>query len=69
MSEAESEHATQRRRVSVDEADGRYEDGGEGMANGDSNLEHMVKNLVRLALASEYSRTAIRRSDINAKGV
>lgn len=29
----------------------------------------MVKKLVRLALASEYSRNPIRRTDINAKGM
>lgn len=28
----------------------------------------MVKKLVRLALASEYSRIPIRRADISAKG-
>jgi melanoma-associated antigen len=28
----------------------------------------MVKKLVRLALASEYSRQPLRRSDITAKG-
>jgi len=28
----------------------------------------MVKKLVRLALASEYSRQPIRRTDITAKG-
>ena len=30
--------------------------------------EQMVKKLVRLALASEYSRQPIRRNDITAKG-
>ena len=29
----------------------------------------MVKKLVRLALASEYSRQPIRRTDITAKGI
>jgi MAGE family len=29
----------------------------------------MVKKLVRLALASEYSRQPIRRTDISAKGI
>ncbi|KAL8985749.1 MAG: hypothetical protein Q9177_004358 [Variospora cf. flavescens] len=32
-----------------------------------ANYEQMVKKLVRLALASEYSRQPIRRSDITAK--
>lgn len=30
--------------------------------------DQMVKKLVRLALASEYSRQPIRRNDITAKG-
>ena len=32
-----------------------------------SNIDVMVKKLVRLALASEYSRQPIRRTDISAK--
>ncbi|KAI4252739.1 MAG: hypothetical protein LQ352_004095 [Teloschistes flavicans] len=53
---------------SVDEA---YDD--EAAADGDtqgagSNYDQMVKKLVRLALASEYSRQPIRRADITAKG-
>jgi melanoma-associated antigen len=32
-----------------------------------SNIDVMVKKLVRLALASEYSRLPIRRADISAK--
>ncbi|MCJ1284191.1 Melanoma-associated antigen F1 [Xylographa opegraphella] len=32
-----------------------------------SSHEQMVKNLVRLALASEYARQPLRRADINAK--
>lgn len=31
-------------------------------------MEFMVKDLVRLALASEYSRAPIRRTDISTKG-
>ncbi|SLM40322.1 MAGE protein, partial [Lasallia pustulata] len=34
---------------------------------GDSSSHQMVKNLVRLALASEYARQPIRRTDISAK--
>jgi len=43
-------------------------EGAEGATQGDGNLDQMVKNLVRLALASEYSRASIRRSDISTKG-
>ena len=32
-----------------------------------SSLDAMVKKMVRLALASEYSRLPIRRTDISAK--
>lgn len=31
--------------------------------------DQMVKKLVRLALASEYSRQPVRRNDITAKGL
>ena len=41
---------------------------GEDMQGVSSN-DQMVKKLVRLALASEYSRIPIRRSDISAKGL
>ena len=34
----------------------------------DNSHEQMVKKLVRLALASEYSRQPIRRVDIASKG-
>ena len=33
-----------------------------------SHMDQMVKKLLRLALASEYSRTPVRRADISAKG-
>ncbi|KAL8647817.1 MAG: hypothetical protein Q9210_005338 [Variospora velana] len=45
--------------------DGNTADGGTQGTGG--NYEQMVKKLVRLALASEYSRQPIRRSDITAK--
>ncbi|THV83831.1 hypothetical protein D6D29_03587 [Aureobasidium pullulans] len=42
--------------------------GGEAsIIQGDGNFYAMVKNMVRLALACEYSRTPIRRADITAK--
>ncbi|KIW73278.1 hypothetical protein PV04_01410 [Phialophora macrospora] len=40
---------------------------GEGGARGHSTENVMIKKLVRLALATEYSRTPLRRSDISAK--
>ncbi|KAL6713307.1 hypothetical protein ACLMJK_008772 [Lecanora helva] len=43
------------------------EEDNEGTQNS-SNHGQMVKKLVRLALASEYSRQPIRRTDITAKG-
>ncbi|KAK6002705.1 hypothetical protein QM012_001455 [Aureobasidium pullulans] len=56
----------QRRRISdVDEDD--FAGGEASTAQGDGNFEAMVKNMVRLALACEYSRTPIRRNDITAK--
>ncbi|KAI4150366.1 MAG: hypothetical protein LQ341_001110, partial [Variospora aurantia] len=39
----------------------------DGTQGNGANYEQMVKKLVRLALASEYSRQPIRRSDITAK--
>ncbi|KAL9003383.1 MAG: hypothetical protein Q9188_003732 [Gyalolechia gomerana] len=42
---------------------------GGGTQSPSSTHEQMVKKLVRLALASEYSRQPIRRADITAKGV
>ncbi|KAI4139302.1 MAG: hypothetical protein L6R39_006360, partial [Caloplaca ligustica] len=54
----------------VASGDGGYDDGtaadGETQGAGSSH-EQMVKKLVRLALASEYSRQPIRRSDITTK--
>ncbi|KAL8922816.1 MAG: hypothetical protein Q9208_004941 [Pyrenodesmia sp. 3 TL-2023] len=47
-----------------------YEDGATtngGTQGAGSSYEQMVKKLVRLALASEYSRQPIRRTDITAK--
>jgi hypothetical protein len=42
--------------------------GGEASnTQGDGTLEVMVKNMVRLALACEYSRTPIRRGDITTR--
>ncbi|THV97842.1 hypothetical protein D6D25_09039, partial [Aureobasidium pullulans] len=56
----------QRRRVSDPEEDD-FADGEASIIQGDGNFDAMVKNMVRLALACEYSRTPIRRADITAK--
>ncbi|KAH0384512.1 MAGE-domain-containing protein, partial [Aureobasidium melanogenum] len=57
----------QRRRVSDDADEDDYAGGEASTTQGDGNFEAMVKNMVRLALACEYSRTPIRRPDITAK--
>jgi DNA-binding PadR family transcriptional regulator len=61
------EQPTQRRRASdpMDEDD--FGNGEASMTQGDSNHDQMVKNMVRLALSCEYSRTPIRRADITTK--
>ncbi|THX14192.1 MAGE-domain-containing protein [Aureobasidium pullulans] len=56
----------QRRRVSDPEEDD-FAGGEASIIQGDGNFDAMVKNMVRLALACEYSRTPIRRADITAK--
>ncbi|OJJ36630.1 hypothetical protein ASPWEDRAFT_108469 [Aspergillus wentii DTO 134E9] len=43
------------------------DDGGDGETHAPSSADVMVKKMVRLALASEYSRGVIRRTDISAK--
>ncbi|KAL8820418.1 MAG: hypothetical protein Q9191_007523 [Dirinaria sp. TL-2023a] len=66
-----SPHPTRRRRsASVSDASSIQDaiDGFEDEDNGGSSQEQMVKKLVRLALASEYSRVPIRRGDIAQKG-
>lgn len=61
------------RRRRVDSEDEEDEEDDESAASSDgetrtpSNIDVMVKKLVRLALASEYSRLPIRRTDISAK--
>ncbi|KAJ5582160.1 MAGE protein [Penicillium sp. DV-2018c] len=63
----ETPNANRRRRQSEDPessvAAGSDEDG----PSAPSSTDAMVKKLVRLALASEYSRLTIRRTDISAK--
>ncbi|KAF4552184.1 MAGE-like protein [Elsinoe fawcettii] len=66
-SDAGPSHQIQRRRISEGEEEAAYGDEDEGATQGGSNHDLMVKNLVRLALACEYTRAPLRRSDINAK--
>ncbi|KAK0344834.1 hypothetical protein LTR91_009161 [Friedmanniomyces endolithicus] len=64
------EPATQgRRRTTQNDYHSDEDDTGYGNGNGDndSNAEQMVKKLVRLALACEYSRQPIRRQTIREK--
>lgn len=49
------------------EGEGGDEDAGNNVTSGVH--EQMVKKLVRLAVASEYSRQPLRRADISAKGM
>ncbi|KAL9111722.1 MAG: hypothetical protein Q9187_007884 [Circinaria calcarea] len=65
---------TRRRRSSTsssaslsDAEDGTQLDGNTQDPNASSTQDQMVKKLVRLALASEYSRQPLRRADITAK--
>jgi len=64
--DVEDEPQTQRRRISTANED---ETGLDGEPQGDNDQDQMVKNLVRLALAKEYSRGVLRRTDINEKGM
>ena len=68
VSGVESEQPPPRRRRVTEGEDETLDNDLEDATQADSTLDQMVKNLVRLALASEYSRTPIRRADISAKG-
>ncbi|KAK2814305.1 hypothetical protein FQN49_008229 [Arthroderma sp. PD_2] len=61
----QTQRATQRRRSATPDSEEEYQRGGHTQSYGSMNV--MVKKLVRLALASEYSRQVIRRTDITAK--
>ena len=52
--------------MGVEEDGEDYDD--EGLDGADGSGEQMIKKLVRLALASEYSRQPLRRAEITAKG-
>ncbi|BFZ63797.1 hypothetical protein YB2330_004929 [Saitoella coloradoensis] len=58
---------TQRRRGEEEEGDN--EEGGAGSSRGlnQEDLQRLVKNFVRLAIACEYTRTPIRRDEIGKK--
>lgn len=50
--------------------DDQNDDDPDGDITGGADSQgQMVKKLVRMALASEYSRNPIRRQDITAKGI
>ncbi|CAI7574435.1 unnamed protein product [Penicillium manginii] len=57
--------AARRQRTRSSSAAG--DDSEDGKSGAPSSLDAMVKKMVRLALASEYSRLPIRRTDISAK--
>ncbi|KAJ5763994.1 hypothetical protein N7533_002675 [Penicillium manginii] len=57
--------AARRQRTRSSSAAG--DDSEDGNSGAPSSLDAMVKKMVRLALASEYSRLPIRRTDISAK--
>jgi hypothetical protein len=68
-SEAEDEDVNDRRRQrqrTEEEDPASASDSDRGL-RAPSSLDVMVKKMVRLALASEYSRLPIRRTDISAK--
>lgn len=56
---------TQRRRAS--DASENFEEDTQIEDTSTTSLQQMIKNLVRLALACEYSRIPIRRADISSK--
>ncbi|KAM5467983.1 hypothetical protein MauCBS54593_005265 [Microsporum audouinii] len=62
----QTQRATQRRHsANPPESDDEYQQGGHLQTSASMNV--MVKKLVRLALACEYSRQTIRRTDISTK--
>ncbi|KAF3491724.1 uncharacterized protein GIQ15_01241 [Arthroderma uncinatum] len=62
----QTQRATQRRRSATPNSEDEYQQpGSHTQSYGSTNV--MVKKLVRLALASEYSRQVIRRTDITSK--
>ncbi|KAI9703671.1 MAG: hypothetical protein M1836_007441 [Candelina mexicana] len=68
-----TQNPRQRRRANSNDDEGEDEEAAhvgdeDGATQGDgTSMDQMVKKLVRLALASEYSRQPIRRADIGTK--
>lgn len=71
QSERDAMPTNTRRRRHTEEAEspstGDHSDSEHGGTRAPSSTDTMVKKMVRLALASEYSRIVIRRNDISTK--
>ncbi|KAK4554805.1 hypothetical protein LTR86_007953 [Recurvomyces mirabilis] len=65
--EESPEPQTQRRRTTQHQEDDEEGYGDDNSNGTDSNTDQIVKKLVRLALACEYQRRPIRRTDISEK--
>ncbi|KAJ5130742.1 uncharacterized protein N7515_006781 [Penicillium bovifimosum] len=63
----ETPNATRRRRQSEESESPAAADSDDDGLSAPTSTDAMVKKLVRLAMASEYSRLPIRRADISAK--
>ncbi|KAJ5162951.1 MAGE protein [Penicillium coprophilum] len=66
-SETESTPSARRRRRQSEESDSSAPDSDDDGSSAPTSTDAMVKKMVRLAIASEYSRLPIRRNDISAK--
>ncbi|KAJ5514762.1 MAGE protein [Penicillium fimorum] len=66
-SETESTPSARRRRRQSEEPDSPATDSEDDEPSAPTSTDAMVKKMVRLAIASEYSRLPIRRNDISAK--
>ncbi|OQE46127.1 hypothetical protein PENCOP_c001G04980 [Penicillium coprophilum] len=66
-SETESTPSARRRRRQSEESDSSAPDSDDDGPSAPTSTDAMVKKMVRLAIASEYSRLPIRRNDISAK--
>ncbi|KAJ5834389.1 MAGE protein [Penicillium robsamsonii] len=66
-SETESTPSARRRRRQSEEPDSPATDSEDDGPSAPTSTDAMVKKMVRLAIASEYSRLPIRRNDISAK--
>ncbi|KAJ5385228.1 MAGE protein [Penicillium concentricum] len=66
-SEVESTPSARRRRIQSEEPDSSATNSEDDGPSAPTSTDAMVKKMVRLAIASEYSRLPIRRNDISAK--